>query len=115
LHVEGKEEETDELIEEVENTEGEAREEEEEEEEEVEEKEVKVSEELFRSKLCTAHSGDPDILLRTSGEFRLSNFLLWQLAYTELFFVDKYWPEMTREDLRDVLRQFGERSRRYGS
>lgn len=79
------------------------------------EREVKVSEELFQSKLCTAHSGDPDILLRTSGEFRLSNFLLWQLAYTELFFVDKFWPEMTREDLRDVLRQFGERSRRYGS
>ena len=74
-----------------------------------------VSEERFASCLLTAPCGDPDLLIRTSGEHRLSNFLLWQLAYTELFFVDKYWPEMTRQDLRDVLGQFAERHRRYGS
>ena len=75
---------------------------------------VVVSEALFRAQLCSAHTTDPDLLIRTSGECRLSNFLLWQLAYTELFFVDKYWPEMTREDLREVLAQYRERHRRFG-
>jgi len=75
---------------------------------------VVVSEALFRSQLCSAHSRDPDLLIRTSGEYRLSNFLLWQLAYTELFFVDKYWPQMTHSDLKEVLAQYKERNRRFG-
>ena len=56
----------------------------------------------------------PDLLLRTSGETRLSNFLLWQLAYTELVFVDKLWPELARQDFEDVLREFNRRRRRFG-
>lgn len=76
---------------------------------------VSVSEEQLAARLHTAHTGDPDLLIRTSGEHRLSNFLLWQLAYTELFFVDKYWPEMTRGDLQQCLKEFADRHRRYGS
>ena len=75
---------------------------------------VVVSEDLFRTQLCSAHSTDPDLLIRTSGECRLSNFLLWQLAYTELFFIDKFWPEMTQSDLRDILTQYKQRNRRFG-
>ena len=56
-----------------------------------------------------------DLLLRTSGEVRVSNFLLWQLAYTEMFFLPKFWPEISKEDFRDILRQFAERKRRFGS
>ena len=57
---------------------------------------------------------DPQLLLRTSGEQRLSNFLLWQLAYTELHFVPQTWPEMTRQDLVDAIREYGRRGRRFG-
>lgn len=65
---------------------------------------------------CCWNSGlpDPDILLRTSGEIRLSNFLLFQIAYSELIFVDKLWPEMTQRDLRDVIVEFNCRKRRFG-
>lgn len=65
---------------------------------------------------CCWNSGlpDPDILLRTSGEIRLSNFLLFQIAYSELIFVDKLWPEMTQRDLRDVIVEFNRRKRRFG-
>lgn len=57
---------------------------------------------------------DPDLLVRTSGEIRLSNFLLFQIAYAELVFVDKLWPEMTQADLRDVIIEFNRRKRRFG-
>jgi undecaprenyl diphosphate synthase len=58
---------------------------------------------------------DPDVLIRTSGEYRLSNFLLWQVAYTELFFVDKNWPEFEKSDLLGVIRAFAlGRKRRFG-
>lgn len=57
---------------------------------------------------------DPDILVRTSGELRLSNFLLFQIAYSELVFVDKLWPEMTQADLEDVIVEFNRRKRRFG-
>ncbi len=57
---------------------------------------------------------DPELLIRTSGEMRLSNFLLWQLAYTELYFTPKLWPDMTGDDLDEALDEFGRRSRRYG-
>jgi len=58
---------------------------------------------------------DPDILIRTSGEFRISNFLLWQIAYTELFFLDKLWPEVTQGDLQHILAQYAARHRRFGT
>ncbi|MGC8582271.1 MAG: polyprenyl diphosphate synthase [Thermoproteus sp.] len=57
---------------------------------------------------------EPDVLIRTGGEKRLSNFLLYQTAYSELFFLDKYWPEIEREDLRVVLEEYATRQRRFG-
>ena len=57
---------------------------------------------------------DPDLLVRTSGEQRLSNFLLWQVAYAEMIFVEKHWPAMEREDLAEVVREFSRRKRRFG-
>ncbi|HXW76223.1 MAG TPA: polyprenyl diphosphate synthase [Candidatus Eremiobacteraceae bacterium] len=64
--------------------------------------------------LYTAHSSDPDILIRTGGEQRLSNFLLWQLAYTELWITDRHWPDFRREDLEEAIAAFGKRARRFG-
>lgn len=71
-----------------------------------------IDEKVFAQSLGAA--GEPDILLRTSGECRLSNFLLWQLAYTELFFVDKFWPQLTQADVADIIRQYVHRNRRFG-
>ncbi len=73
-----------------------------------------ITEEVFANNLYTAGIPDPDILIRTSGEQRLSNFLPWQLTYTEFFFVDKHWPEFSIEDLKDVLEQYKNRDRRFG-
>jgi undecaprenyl diphosphate synthase len=74
-----------------------------------------ISEQLFSEQLLTYHCGDPDILIRTSGEVRISNFLLWQLAYTEMFFIDKPWPAVVKEDLLEVIRAFAKgRQRRFG-
>ena len=74
-----------------------------------------IDEAVFGQRLLTFDCGDPDILIRTSGEVRISNFLLWQLAYTELFFLDKPWPAIEKEDLLEVIRSFaGGRSRRFG-
>ncbi|CAM9908781.1 unnamed protein product [Discosporangium mesarthrocarpum] len=73
-----------------------------------------VDEALVEQHLLTAGLPDPDVLIRTSGERRVSNFLLYQLAYTELFFVEKYWPEVTREDLAIVIKEYQSRERRYG-
>lgn len=73
-----------------------------------------ISESLFESKLLTQFP-DPDLIIRTSGEYRLSNFLLWQLAYSEMFFLDKQWPEITKLDLLDVMREYArDRKRRFG-
>jgi undecaprenyl diphosphate synthase len=70
---------------------------------------------LHRRLLTYTSGGDPDVLIRTSGEVRISNFLLWQLAYTELFFVDKPWPAMEKEDLLHVIRTYANgRDRRFG-
>mmetsp|Transcript_10481 Transcript_10481/g.18936 ORF Transcript_10481/g.18936 Transcript_10481/m.18936 type:complete len:504 (-) Transcript_10481:45-1556(-) len=73
-----------------------------------------VSEELLASFLTTHGVPDPEVLLRTSGEMRLSNFLLFQCAYSELVFIDKLWPDVTREDLRKVLLEYMHRQRRFG-
>ncbi len=73
-----------------------------------------IDEKTFASYLDTAGFPDPDLLIRTSGEFRLSNFLLWQCAYAELVFLPVYWPDFGKEDLRGAVAEFARRSRRYG-
>ena len=73
-----------------------------------------VTEMDFSGYLTTAGIPDPDLLIRTSGECRLSNFLLWQLAYTELYFLDKFWPDFEKEDLYLAVRNFQKRERRFG-
>lgn len=77
----------------------------------------KIDENTFEERLLTYNcGGDPDVLIRTSGEVRISNFLLWQLAYTEFFFVDKPWPAIEKNDLLQVIRTYAKgRIRRYGS
>jgi undecaprenyl diphosphate synthase len=57
---------------------------------------------------------EPDLVVRTSGEYRMSNFLLWQLAYSELVFTDLYWPDFRREDLFNAVREYQSRDRRFG-
>jgi len=74
-----------------------------------------ITEESFSASLLTRDIPDPDLLVRTSGEQRISNFLLWQSAYTELVFVDTLWPDFTKRDLEDAIREFNQRDRRYGA
>ena len=69
---------------------------------------------MFSKHLYTRYYPDPDLLIRTSGEMRLSNFLLWQLSYTEMYVTPKLWPEFTKADLREAVEEFGRRQRRYG-
>ena len=76
---------------------------------------AKIDETLFQERLSTAGIPDPDLLIRTSGEQRISNFLLWQLAYSELLFVDKLWPDFTKDDLAAAIREYQRRDRRYGA
>ena len=73
-----------------------------------------VTEEVFESYLDTHGIPDPDLLIRTSGELRLSNYLLWQLAYTEFYFTDVPWPDFTKEELEKAIMQYNNRDRRYG-
>ena len=73
-----------------------------------------VTPEVFASFLDTAGIPDPDLVIRTSGELRLSNFLPWQAAYSELVFLPCYWPDFTREHLADALGQYAARERRFG-
>lgn len=73
-----------------------------------------INEDLINTYLETAHMPDPDLLIRTGGELRISNYLLWQIAYSELRFVDKYWPEFTKQDFIDAIIDFQQRERRYG-
>lgn len=74
----------------------------------------RIDENEFQRHLFTAGLPDPDLLIRTSGEMRISNFLLWQLAYSEFVFVDTLWPDFTREDFEAAVDQFRNRVRRYG-
>ena len=62
----------------------------------------------------TVESGDPDMIVRTGGDLRISNFLLWQAAYSELYFTDKLWPDLTSDDVDEIIRDFYSRKRRYG-
>jgi undecaprenyl diphosphate synthase len=73
-----------------------------------------IDEEAIRAKLYTAPWGDPDLLIRTSGEQRLSNFLLWQLAYTELYITPVLWPDFNRSTLSDAIFDYQRRERRFG-
>jgi undecaprenyl diphosphate synthase len=70
--------------------------------------------EMFSQYLDTVGIPDPDLLIRTSGEQRLSNFLLWQLAYTEFYFTDVLWPDFSEEELKKAISYYGERERRFG-
>ena len=74
----------------------------------------KVSEKRIRAHLYDPEMPDPDLVVRTSGEYRISNFLLWELAYSELVFTDVLWPDFRREHLFDAVREFQSRDRRYG-
>ena len=73
-----------------------------------------IDEEMFSSRLDTVGLPDPDFLIRTSGEMRISNFLLWQMAYAELYFCDIYWPDFNETALENALVEFGQRKRRFG-
>jgi len=73
-----------------------------------------VDESMFSTYLLTAGMPDPDLLIRTSGEFRLSNFMLWQLAYTEFWFTPLYWPEFSEQHFFEAIAQYQQRKRRYG-
>lgn len=73
-----------------------------------------LTDEDFASYLTTNGIPDPDLLIRTSGECRLSNFLLWQCAYTEFYFIDKFWPDFEKDDLYLAIRNFQKRERRFG-
>ncbi len=77
-------------------------------------KEQDITREVFSSYLDTAAIPDPDLLIRTSGEYRLSNFLLWQLAYTEFYFMDVLWPDFSRDDLEGAIADYQKRQRRFG-
>lgn len=76
--------------------------------------EGQITEELFASYLDTRDIPDPDLLIRTSGEIRLSNYLLWQLAYTEIYVTDCLWPDFNREELEKAIAQYNSRERRFG-
>jgi undecaprenyl diphosphate synthase len=73
-----------------------------------------INNKLFESYLNTAKIPDPELLIRTSGEFRISNFLMWQIAYSELYFTEKLWPDFRKEDLWEAVFDFQNRERRFG-
>jgi len=74
-----------------------------------------ITESVFSQYLYTKDVPDPDLLIRTSGEKRISNFLLWQIAYTELLFIDILWPDFKKQHILDALEEFTKRERRYGT
>ena len=74
-----------------------------------------IKEETIANNLYTAGQPDPDLLIRTSGEIRLSNFLPWQVVYSEFLFIDKNWPEFTEEDLNNAIVEYQKRTRKFGA
>ena len=74
-----------------------------------------INEKMISDNLYTEGLPDPDLLIRTSGEIRLSNFLLWQLAYSEFLFVEKYWPDFSEEDLEKAIEVYQKRNRKFGA
>ena len=74
----------------------------------------RIDEHLFGAYLSTSGIPDPELLIRTSGEYRVSNFLLWQIAYTEFYFTEKLWPDFRKEDLFEAIGDFQRRERRFG-
>ncbi|KQC00199.1 isoprenyl transferase [Pedobacter sp. Hv1] len=73
-----------------------------------------INEDAFAAQLTTAQMPDPELMIRTSGEHRVSNFLLWQIAYTELYFTETLWPDFRREDLFEAIVDYQKRERRFG-
>ncbi len=73
-----------------------------------------ITEDLFSQQLYTHNLPDPELLIRTSGEYRISNYLLWQIAYAELYFTDKLWPDFRSEDLYEAILDYQKRERRFG-
>jgi undecaprenyl diphosphate synthase len=73
-----------------------------------------ITPETFAQHLYTAGIPDPDLLIRTSGELRISNFLLWQLSYTEIYVTEKLWPDFRKEDLQEAIQEYTRRERRFG-
>ncbi len=74
-----------------------------------------IDTEMFGKHLYTRYYPDPDLLIRTSGEMRVSNFLLWQISYAEMYITHKLWPDFRKEDFREAVADFGGRSRRFGA
>jgi undecaprenyl diphosphate synthase len=74
----------------------------------------KIDEKAIRSRLYHPELSDPDLIVRTSGEYRISNFLLWEMAYSELVFTDVLWPDFRREDLFEAIEEYQQRERRFG-
>jgi undecaprenyl diphosphate synthase len=73
-----------------------------------------ITEKCISEHLTTQKIPDPELIIRTSGEFRVSNFLLWQIAYSEFVILDVYWPDFSRKHLYDAIRQYQTRERRFG-
>ena len=73
-----------------------------------------ITEDLISSELYTSSCPDPDLLIRTGGEIRISNYLLWQIAYSEILIVDEFWPEFDKESLANAVKEFYRRNRRWG-
>jgi undecaprenyl diphosphate synthase len=73
-----------------------------------------VDEDSFEHLLWSADMPDPDLIVRTSGEQRLSNFMTWRSVYSELYFIAKHWPALTKDDFRDILEEYKRRNRRNG-
>jgi len=73
-----------------------------------------INEDIFSYNMCTSNIPDPELLIRTSGEHRISNFLLWQIAYAELYFTDTLWPDFGKENLYQAIYDFQNRERRFG-
>jgi len=74
----------------------------------------KINEQIFQQYLTTKSVPDPELLIRTSGEYRISNFLLWQIAYSELYFTNRLWPDFRRQDLEKAILNYQNRERRFG-